>query len=320
MRLRLLTKFVAARSKTGAMRLICRFFSAGKQYAASRLSSERSLCNQALKDVGRPDRESGDGRWAAHPYRVARAVAVAALLFGAPSALAQTPPLGAIASVEQVGDGAIAQVEHIGGGNVTRVGQSGDNLSAQVRIEGAGNSGVNGAGNSVEQTGSGASLVASIVGDNNAFEVIQEGGDLGAANNDAIVDVVGDFNNVVLHQLNASGGAYFNTAAVRQVGDGNFAEVMQEIDPRELSSGGLSATIDQEGTDHIARIQQAGADNTAALSQRGSSNLGTILQDGEGLSANLVQNGVGLDYTINQTGCVVGTGCGTITVTQTGGP
>ncbi len=307
MRLRLLTKFARSPQVGSAMRLISGLFSTGKSNAASRLSH-----GFAGPELG--------SRAPGVQVSALLLVLIGGVAGAAGASHAQTPSPGAIASVQQVGDGAVALVEHAGAGNVTRVGQSGDELSADVRIEGAGNSGFDGAGNLVEQSGTGASLAASIVGDDNAFEVIQQGGNIGPANNDAIVDVVGDLNSVVLHQLNGSGGAYFNNAVVRQVGDGNTAELFQEIDPRELGAGGLSATIEQDGVDHIARIQQAGVDNTAALSQRGAGNLGTILQDGEGLSASLVQDGIGLDYTINQTGCVVGTGCGTITVTQTGGP
>ncbi len=309
MRLRSLVKFAGKSGRSIVTRLISDQFWTEVSNTSFRQIAE-FLRSSAI--AIRQDRSRGG--------LIAALTALTAIALSLDPARAQALPQDVTTSVEQIDAGSVAKVTHNGVANFTNIDQRGAELSATVNVTGAENAGPNGDANTIEQNGLGGSVVVDVVGDRNAFEVLQEGGQIGAANNDAIIDVVGDDNTVILQQLNASGSAYFNTAAVRQVGDGNFAELDQRIDPRELGGGGLSATIEQEGADHIARIQQSGADNTAAILQRGNANLGTILQDGEGLSANLVQDGVGLDYIINQTGCVVGTGCGAVTVTQTGGP
>lgn len=315
MRLRSLVNFSEHDRCHSPRRLNSVRFSAQRPYAESRLWRRFRASVVARRAVAATYKANWGGA------RILAGLAAIAAFHCAPlAAWTQTAPENVVASVSSVDDRAVAVVSHDGSGNATHVGQQGDNLSATVRVAGTDNAGFAGTGNRIEQSGSSSSAIVEIAGDGNAFEIVQRGGATGAANNDAVLDVVGDDNQVFLQQINGSGGAYFNTAAVSQIGDGHYAELSQSVDPRELSGGGLSATIDQQGDGHIARIQQSGADNTAALMQRGSANLGTIIQDGEGLSASLMQDGAGLDYIINQTGCVVGTGCGTVTVTQTGGP
>lgn len=221
------------------------------------------------------------------------------------------------AAIEQPDGVTSTEILQKGLGNNLAVHQDGSELSAKIKIQGHDNSRPN-AVNSIEQIGIGSEAVIYIHGDRNGFDIRQEGTGQEAANNEVLVDVIGQSNMLEISQINGFGETFFNSSSISQLGDGNFAGIVQEVNPSTLIGGGNAASISQDGYDHIARIRQTGADNSALIDQSGAGNFGTILQHGEGLAAALYQDGVGLEYTINQSGCVIGTGCGTVTVSQTG--
>ena len=233
---------------------------------------------------------------------------------------AQEAARRSFANIEQISDvlarARVAQVAQSGAGNQVQVLQEGKDLSINAYVQGQMNRASDRA-NAITQTGDAATANVQVVGDENAFSISQNASN-GPGQNDASLTVEGDFNTADIRQSNDFGDGFSNTARLSQTGNGNTGAIVQTVAPGMLVAGGNFGVITQTGDDNEALIEQTGADNSAMIGQDGDGNRGAILQDGEGLSALLIQKGSALDYTINQTGCVISSGCGAVSVTQTG--
>ena len=235
-------------------------------------------------------------------------------------ALADQGTKQSFANIEQISDVlartrlAQTRLAQSGAGNQVKIVQEGRDLVVDAYVQGQMNR-ANERANTITQTGDGAAAEVSVIGDENTFSITQSAAG-GPGQNKAYVAVKGDFNDSTVRQTNDFGLTFGNTASLVQAGNGNSGTIAQTVAPGTLAAAENFAAITQTGDDNSALIEQTGADNSATIEQDGDENRGAILQDGEGLSAILIQKGVALEYTIKQTGCVISSGCGAVSVTQ----
>ena len=173
--------------------------------------------------------------------------------------------------------------------------------SATIYQDGSGQSAI------INQDGSGNSASIISRGDRNKIDLGQDAPSSSDLKNKFEAYILGNNNLAEVEQIaDAVPGA--NIATITQSGSSNMARMHQ----------GLAAIASGQAGNNIAVITQNGDHNEADVGQYGSDNLAVLAQEGSHNKGDIIQNGAGLSAELTQTGCAVPSGCGTISVTQTG--
>ncbi len=150
----------------------------------------------------------------------------------------------------------------------------------------------------VEQDDGQNQALISLVGNANAASIRQGGADGGNKTN---IDTQGDSNQLNVEQSKVAGFG-INTADVALLGASNVLAIIQNYTESASTTvaGDNSAVVSQTGNNNQMTLDQNGSNNVAKLGQTGNENDMNVSQQQDGNSAEITQTGNGLSISVVQ--------------------